>query len=164
MTTPDHERHTAPERGSHSADHVPQHVDGSSDYHTYDTERHLPASHSPLPALNHVGGEERGIPADAFVAVQNSEDFATLRRRFRRFAFPMTAAFLIWYFAYVLLSVFAKDFMATPVIGHINLGILLGLLQFVTTFLITWLYIRHMNKSIDPIASKLRSDLQETAR
>ena len=43
-------------------------------------------------------------------------------------------------------------------------GIIFGLLQFVSTFLITWLYIRHMNKDVDPIATKLRTELEESAR
>jgi len=34
----------------------------------------------------------------------------------------------------------------------------------VSTFLITWLYIRHMNKDVDPIATKLRTELEESAR
>ena len=48
-------------------------------------------------------------------------------RRFRRFVFPMTALFLAWYFLYVLLAAFAPDFMATKVVGNINVGLLFGL-------------------------------------
>ena len=36
--------------------------------------------------------------------VQSSAEFQALKRRFRRFVFPMTAFFLAWYFLYVLLS------------------------------------------------------------
>ena len=109
-------------------------------------ESHPPVKHQPT--------------AEEFSAVATSDEFVELRRRFKSFAFPMSAAFLIWYFAYVLMSVYARSFMATPVIGNVNLGTLLGLGQFVTTFLITWLYIRHANKNLDPIASKLRADLE----
>ena len=49
----------------------------------------------------------------------------------------MTAIFLIWYAAYVLLGAFAHDFMATRVWGDINVGLIIGLGQFVSTFLIT---------------------------
>ncbi len=134
-----------------------------ADLHTYDTERHLPADHNPLPALNTVVGENTNIDEQAFVAVQNSAEFAELRSRFRRFAFPMTAAFLVWYFAYVLLSMFAKPLMSTNIgLGNLNLGHVLGLLQFVTTFLITWLYLRHMNRNIDPLAADLRAKLEGT--
>ncbi len=136
-----------------------------ADLHTYDTERHLPASHNPLPAFNAVGPQKPAIDEDAFVAVQNGPEFTELRRRFRNFAFPLTAAFLIWYFAYVLLSVFARPFMSQNIgLGNLNLGHVLGLLQFVTTFFITWLYLRHMRKNIDPLAAKLRADLEGRAK
>ena len=123
-------------------------------------ESHLPPDHSPLPDLSRTTPLKHQPSAAEFSAVSTSDEFLELRRRFRSFAFPLSAAFLVWYFAYVLLSVYAKDFMATPVIGNVNLGVLLGLGQFVTTFLITWLYIRHANKNLDPIASKLRSELE----
>jgi len=50
--------------------------------------------------------------------------------------------------------------MSTPVLGNLNLGLLLGLSQFLMTFLITWLYIRHANRSLDPISQKLRDELE----
>ncbi len=79
----------------------------------------------------------------------------------RTFAFPMTAAFLLWYLTYVLLSTYAVEFMATPVIGHVNIGLLFGLAQFVTTFGITFGYVRHANRRLDPIADKIRTSLEE---
>ena len=131
------------------------------DYHD-DPERHLPPHHNPLPELSGPHGAD--IPVAAFIKAQTSPEFLELKKKFRGFAFPMTAAFLIWYFAYVLLSVYARSFMATPILGNINLGVVLGLMQFVTTFLITWLYIRHMNTNIDPIATKLRNELEGATR
>ncbi len=129
---------------------------------TGDPERHLPAAHNPLPALD--GDEPTPLSASAFQEVQASAEFIELRSRFRRFAFPMTAAFLIWYFAYVLLSTYAESFMNIRVFGNVSLGILLGLLQFLTTFVITWIYIRHANKNLDPLATKLREKLEGGAR
>jgi len=129
---------------------------------TGDPERYLPADHNPLPALD--GDGPTPLNASAFMEVQASAEFSELRSRFRRFAFPMTAAFLVWYFAYVLLSTYAESFMNIRVFGNVSLGILLGLLQFATTFLITWIYIRHANKNLDPIATKLRDKLEGGAR
>ena len=63
-----------------------------------------------------------------YAEVQQSAEFQELRRRFRRFVFPMTALFLAWYFLYVLLSSFAVDFMSTKVFGNINVGLIFGLL------------------------------------
>ena len=89
---------------------------------------------------------------ERYIAVQESEEFADLRRSFRSFVFPVTAFFLAWYFAYVLLSIFASDFMGTKVAGNITIGLIFGLLQFVTTFAITFLYARWANKTFDPKA------------
>lgn len=111
------------------------------------------------------GHAKAQISEQAFIEVQNSEEFGQLRRTFRGFAFPMTIAFLVWYFAYVLASVYAKDFMSTPMFGeNFNVGHFLGLLQFLTTFLITWLYIRHANAKLDPIASRIRERLEGGAQ
>lgn len=109
--------------------------------------------------------EPRGtIPTEEFQRVQNSPEFAHLKKVFRGFAFPMTAAFFIWYALYVLLSTLAQDFMSIRVAGSINIGLIMGFLQFVTTFLITWLYIRHMNHKVDPLAEELRDQLERSAR
>ena len=104
--------------------------------------------------------ERRTLTPEEYRAAQNSPEFLELKRRFRRFAFPMTFAFFAWYLLYVLLSTYAPDFMATDVFGNVNLGILLGLAQFVTTFAITHLYVAHANKNTDPIADEMRDRLE----
>lgn len=96
--------------------------------------------------------------------VQDSAEFADLRSRLRRFVFPMSAAFLVWYLAYVLLASYARDFMATPVFGNINVGLIIGLLQFVTTFAITTLYVRYANRHLDPAAERLRERVEGVVR
>lgn len=108
---------------------------------------------------------EQHSPADAqgnhnWVDVQNSPDFRELRRRLRTFVFPMAGLFLAWYLLYVLLADYAHGFMSTKVVGNINIGLILGLLQFVSTFVITTLYVRHANKKLDPLAEKLRNELE----
>ncbi len=105
--------------------------------------------------------ERRLLTPEEYRQAQASPEFIELKRRFRRFAFPMTVAFLVWYLLYVLLSTYAPDFMATEVFGNVNLGILLGLAQFVTTFAITHLYVAHANKQTDPIADEMRTRLEQ---
>jgi len=112
---------------------------------------------------NRTGGDGTPDP-EAYVRAQTSPEFRELRRRYRGFSFPMTAAFLVWYFAFVLAAVFAPDWMATPVWGNINIGILFGLLQFVSTALITFLYVRHANNRLDPLAAEIRDELEGGAR
>ena len=98
-------------------------------------------------------------PGAEYLAVQASPEFADLRRTLRRFVFPMTVFFLVWYASYVLLGAFAHDFMATKVWGNNNIGLLLGLAQFVTTFAITGLYIRFTNRELDPRAAAIRAEM-----
>ena len=85
-------------------------------------------------------------------------EFAELRSRYRGFVIPATVAFLAWYALYVLMSMFAHDFMSTKVVGNINVALVFGLLQFASTFLIARLYATHANKSLDPLADKLRAE------
>jgi uncharacterized membrane protein (DUF485 family) len=95
--------------------------------------------------------------------MQATPEFAELRRKLRRFVFPMSAVFLVWYLIYVLLASFAPAFMATPVFGNVNIGLIIGLLQFVTTFVITTLYVRYANRNLDPAAEKIREQIEGAA-
>jgi uncharacterized membrane protein (DUF485 family) len=97
---------------------------------------------------------------EQFIATQASPEFQELRSRLRRFVFPMTAFFLIWYATYVVLGAFAHDFMATKVFGNVNIGLLIGLGQFLTTFVITGLYVRFANRELDPRAAAIRAELE----
>lgn len=96
---------------------------------------------------------------DQYMAVQATPEFQALRKKFRGFVFPMTAFFLAWYFLYVLLSIFASDFMNRPLFGKITIGLVFGLLQFVTTFAITFIYARWANRDLDPAADAVGATL-----
>ena len=104
--------------------------------------------------------ERRLLTPEEYREAQASPEFQELRKRFRAFAFPMTVAFLAWYLLYVLLSTYAPDFMGRPVFGNVSVGILFGLLQFVSTFAITHIYVSHANKRTDPIADEMRERLE----
>lgn len=92
--------------------------------------------------------------------VQASAEFAKLRHALRSFVFPTTIAFLVWYFNYVLCAAFARGFMNIQVVGHITVGLIFGVLQFVSTFLIALFYARHADRAIDPLADELRADIE----
>lgn len=96
-----------------------------------------------------------------YVAVERSAPFVELKKHHRSFVWPLTVAFLVWYFAYVLLSSFATEFMATRVWGDITVGLLLGLGQFVTTFAITMSYVAFANRRLDPRSAEIRADLEK---
>ena len=116
------------------------------------------------------GGRERNgvtvsppTAAIDFEKVESQPEFQALKKKHRSLVLPLSAFFFLWYFAYVLPGAYAHDFMATPVIGNINLGILLGLGQFATTFIITMVYVRFANRRIDPAANEIRLMLEKQA-
>ena len=87
--------------------------------------------------------------------LRTTPEFQELKRRHTSFVLPATLAFLGWYLLYVVMSMWAHDFMSTKVVGNINVALVFGLLQFVTTFLIAWLYGRYMERNVDPLARGL---------
>lgn len=95
-----------------------------------------------------------------YLAAQESPEFQELRRRYRGWVIPVAIAALAWYFLYVALAAYATDFMATSVIGNINVGLVMGLLQFVTTFGVTGLYIKYANRVLDPVSERIRGEFE----
>ncbi|QCB27959.1 DUF485 domain-containing protein [Corynebacterium endometrii] len=103
---------------------------------------------------------KREPAAEDFIAMRDSQQFGELRGSYRKFAFPMTVAFFVWYVVYVVAAVFAPDFMAVKVGDTWNVALIFGLLQFATTFLITWIYVKYANKNIEPRAAAIREELE----
>ncbi len=99
-------------------------------------------------------------PVD-FVAEQASPEFKKLRKSHRNFVFPVALGFLLWYFLYVLLAAYAHDFMSIKVWGSLNIGLVMGLLQFVTTFGITTWYVAYANRKLDPQSAVIRERLEK---
>ncbi|WP_330176463.1 DUF485 domain-containing protein [Streptomyces sp. NBC_01498] len=110
------------------------------------------------------GDSDTSTPAQPtsaqFTAVQESAEFAELRRTYRSFAFPLTLAFISWYLLYVLLSNYAGGFMGTKLFGNINVAFVFGLGQFATTFLIAWFYARFASRKLDPKGAAIKSRME----
>jgi uncharacterized membrane protein (DUF485 family) len=90
-------------------------------------------------------------------AIHDSERFAALRGRFRRFVFPMAALFFCWYLTYVLLAAYGHDFMSHRLFGLVTVGLVLGVLQFASTIAITAAYVRFARRNLDPLVAELRA-------
>jgi uncharacterized membrane protein (DUF485 family) len=110
--------------------------------------------------MTQIDNGVNATPGVDFQEVQASPEFQELRTTHRSFVFPMTVVFLVWYLAYVFVAAYFPEFMAIKVLGNINLGIVLGLLQFVSTFIITAMYVSFANKKLDPKAEVIRNDLE----
>lgn len=92
---------------------------------------------------------------EAYADIAGSEDFTELRRRYRSFAFPWTIAFLAWYLLFVVCASWAPGLMNAKLFGNINVALVFGLLQFLSTFIIAGLYGRHARRALDPEAGRL---------
>jgi uncharacterized membrane protein (DUF485 family) len=88
-------------------------------------------------------------------AIRNSPDFVRLRRRLRLFVFPMSLLFFFWYMTFALLSAYAHTFMSHKLVGEINTGTVLGLMQFASTLAIVMTYQRFARKRLDPQADRI---------
>jgi len=97
---------------------------------------------------------------------QATPEFQQLKQTLRRFVFPATVGFLAWYTGYVLLTLFARDLMAHELLGNINVAYVLGLLQFISTFVIAYVYAKYAERHFDPLADTIRTRLEaeEAAR
>ena len=98
---------------------------------------------------------------EAYQRIHATDEFAELKRTYLRFVVPMTAAFMAWYLLYVLMSNYAGGFMDTKVVGNINVALIFGLLQFVSTFVIAIWYARFAARRMDPIADRLGDEFEK---
>ncbi|MGE7389079.1 DUF485 domain-containing protein [Streptomyces sp. NPDC004126] len=119
----------------------------------------VPAQAAPVP-----GGRAAPGASEIYLEVQRSAAFQEVRGRYRRFVVPATAGFLLWYVAYVAAATAAPGFMARPVAGAVNVALLAGLGQFLSTFLLTWAYARHARLRRDRAALDLRWTVFEQER
>jgi uncharacterized membrane protein (DUF485 family) len=120
------------------------------------------ATRSPAPTVAFGGiirapREDQENQRPDFAAIHASAEFQALRRVFRRFVVPVSALFFLWYLTYVLLAAYARGFMSHRVFGSVNVALLLGLLQFVSTIAITDAYRRYARKRIDPRVRRIRA-------
>lgn len=102
------------------------------------------------------GGTASSAYGAPYASIAGYERFLLLRRRFRRAAAVIGTIFLGWYFVYVGLSAFARGFMARTVAGNVNVALLLGVLQLVSTFALAWAYAAYARRRLDPLAGELR--------
>ncbi|MEV7724790.1 DUF485 domain-containing protein [Streptomyces sp. NPDC087917] len=116
----------------------------------------------PQPAAG--GRSAAPVASDIYLEVQRSAAFQEVRGRYRRFVVPATVGFFLWYVAYVVAATAAPELMARPVAGAVNVALVAGLGQFLTTFLLTWAYARHARLRRDRAALDLRWTVFEQER
>lgn len=77
----------------------------------------------------------------------------TLAAARERVALILTSLMIVLYFGFIALVAFARPVLGRPVVPGLSLGILLGALVIVVSWLLTWVYVRwtseHYDREID---------------
>jgi uncharacterized membrane protein (DUF485 family) len=94
-------------------------------------------------------------------AVGRDPEMVELEARHRRFVWPATAFFLIYYLALNVLAGTSPDLMGTKLFGEFTFGYLFALSQFLMAFVVAWVYSRWAARRIDPLATDLREKLRK---
>jgi uncharacterized membrane protein (DUF485 family) len=92
-------------------------------------------------------------------AVGKDPEMIELENRHRRFVWPATAFFLVYYMALNVLAGTSPDLMGTKLFGQFTFGYLFALSQFAMAFVVAWVYSRWAASRIDPLATDLREKL-----
>ena len=78
-----------------------------------------------------------------------------------RVALSLTGAMVVLYFGFILLVAYGRPVLAIQVVPGLTLGILLGALVIVASWLLTWVYVRWANDRYDPTLARLRAERAE---
>jgi uncharacterized membrane protein (DUF485 family) len=104
------------------------------------------------------------MPAEEAVtaseAVAKDPEMVELENRHRRFVWPITIFFLVYYLALPVLAGTAPDLMGTKVFGEFTFGYLFALSEFLMAFVVAWVYARWAASRMDPLATDLREKLR----
>ncbi|MGN9758259.1 DUF485 domain-containing protein [Streptomyces sp. SD31] len=93
--------------------------------------------------------------------ISEHPEFHSLRRAQRRFGVRATLLSVGGFLLYVLLSHSVPGLMNQRLLGHLTLGLALGLGQFVVMGVTAWCHVRHMRTRVDPLARGLGSRLDQ---
>jgi uncharacterized membrane protein (DUF485 family) len=84
------------------------------------------------------------------VIPDDTHDLRTLDAARWRVALGLTAVMVVIYFGFILLVAYGRPILARQVTPGLTLGILLGALVIVVSWLLTWVYVRWANRHYDP--------------
>jgi uncharacterized membrane protein (DUF485 family) len=91
---------------------------------------------------------------------------STVDRRLReldrarwRMALTLTAATVLLYFGFITLVAFGRSILVVQVVPGLSLGILLGALVIVASWLLTWIYVRWANSVYDAQVRALQDSI-----
>ena len=82
-------------------------------------------------------------------AASSTDQLRALARARTRIAVQLTIVMVVIYYGFVLLIAYDKDFLGRTIVPGLSVGILLGALVIVASWLLTWIYVRWANAHYD---------------
>jgi uncharacterized membrane protein (DUF485 family) len=87
--------------------------------------------------------------------VEQSEAFQDLAATRRRVVGPLLVLFVVWYGGFLLLTAYARDFMAETIYRGFTVAYAAAFSLIVMTWLVAFIYIRATRASVDPKVERL---------
>ncbi|MEX5340824.1 DUF485 domain-containing protein [Pseudomonas sp. I2] len=92
-------------------------------------------------------------------SISNHPDFQHLVRHKRRLNGSLTLTMLVAYYGFVLLVAFAPGVLGQSLAGGVtSVGMLVGVLMVLLSFLLTGLYVHRANNVLDPLNEKVKQE------
>ncbi|HUP88511.1 MAG TPA: DUF485 domain-containing protein [Longimicrobiales bacterium] len=88
------------------------------------------------------------------------QNFETVVHARARLVKILTTLMILLYFGFISLVAFNRQFLARRVTDGLSVGILLGALVIVLSWVTTWIYVRWTNKNYDPHLERIRGESQ----
>ncbi len=73
-----------------------------------------------------------------------------------RIALALTGAIVVIYFGFILLIAYRRDVLAARLAPGLTLGIVLGALVIIASWLLTWFYVRWANTNYDAELQRIK--------
>jgi uncharacterized membrane protein (DUF485 family) len=89
---------------------------------------------------------------------RDSHTVSTLGDARWRIAVSLTAAMMVVYFGFILLVAYNKPLLGRQIAPGLSLGVLLGVLVILTSWVLIWLYTRWANTHYDHAVNRLRRE------
>lgn len=90
------------------------------------------------------------------MTLDRDAELRALAARRWKVALLLTAVMVVLYFGFIALIAFQKPLLGRLIVPGLSLGILLGALVIVCTWLLTWFYVRWANTRYDAALHRLK--------
>lgn len=87
---------------------------------------------------------------------ESHDALRALHRARWRVAVALTVGVVIIYFGFILLIAYRRDLMSSLLVPGLSVGILLGALVIIASWLLTWVYVRWANTHYDIELERIR--------